>query len=73
MPLHDREMLPMNTRTKNRAWTLALVLFLGCAIYGRLQWLSLVIPGAVLVWYGLVSAGTGRAIAVRKQGRSGLH
>jgi len=63
----------MSTRTKNTAWTVGLALFLAFAIYGRLQWLSLVIPGAVLVWYGMVGSGTGRAIAVRKQGRSGLH
>jgi len=63
----------MSSRTKNTAWTVGLVPFLAFAIYGRLQWLSLVIPGAVLVWYGMVSSGTGRAIAVRKQGRSGLH
>ena len=63
----------MSTRGKNTVWTVALVLFLAFSIYGKLQWLSLVIPGAVLVWYGMVSSGTGRAIAVRKQGRSGLH
>jgi hypothetical protein len=63
----------MSTRTKNTVCTVALALFLAFAIYGKLQWLSLVIPGAVLVWYGLVSSGTGRGIAVRKQGRSGLH
>jgi hypothetical protein len=63
----------MSTRGKNTFWTVALVLFLAFAIYGRLQWLSLVIPGALLVWYGLVSSGTERGIAVRKQGRSGLH
>jgi hypothetical protein len=63
----------MSTRTKNTVFTVALVLFLAFAIYGKLQWLSLVIPGAVLVWYGLVSSGTEQVIAVRKQGRSGLH
>lgn len=63
----------MSSRTKNTVWTVALVLFLAFAIYGKLQWLSLVIPGAVLVWYGLVSSGPERGIAVRKQGRSGLH
>jgi len=63
----------MSTRGKNTAWTVTLVLFLAFAIYGKLQWLSLVIPGAVLVWYGLVTAGTEPGIAVRKPGRSGLH
>jgi hypothetical protein len=63
----------MSTRTKNTVWTVALMLFLAFAIYGRLQWLSLVLSGAVLVWYGLVNSATQRGIAVRKQGRSGLH
>lgn len=63
----------MSTRSKNTVWTVALLLFLAFAIYGKLQWLSLVIPGAVLVWYGLVTSGTERGIAVRKQSRSGLH
>jgi hypothetical protein len=63
----------MSTRTKNIVWTVALALFLALAIYDKLQWLSLVIPGAVLVWYGLVTSGTERGIAVRKQGRSDLH
>jgi hypothetical protein len=62
------EMPPMNTRTKNTAWTLALVLFLAFASYGRLQWLSLIIPGAVLTWYGLVAAGTRARNAGAKKG-----
>lgn len=63
----------MSARRKNTVWTVALARFLAVAIYGRLQWLSLAIPGAVLVWCGLVTSGTERGIAVRKTGGSGLH
>lgn len=63
----------MSTRTKNIAWTLALVVFLGVPIYGRLRWLSLVIPGALLVWYGLIASDRAQRIETRKSIRSGLH
>jgi len=39
---------------KSLAWTLALVLFLAVAIYNRFDWLGLMIPGAILIWYGVV-------------------
>jgi len=63
----------MSTRTKNMVWTLALVLFLALVIYGKFHWLSLLVPGALLVWYGLVMPVPGQRIAVRKPGRTGLN
>jgi hypothetical protein len=63
----------MSIRAKKMFWTTALVLFLAFAIYGRLQWLSLLIPGSLLLWYGLVTPVPRRRIAVRKHGRSGLN
>jgi len=34
--------------------TAALILFLAAAIYLQWQWLALIVPGAILVWIGLV-------------------
>jgi hypothetical protein len=36
------------------ASTAALILFLGAAVYLHWQWLALIVPGAILVWIGLV-------------------
>lgn len=63
----------MNPRIKNTASTLGLVLFLAVAIYVRFQWLSLIIPGAILIWYGFVAASRRQRIGMRKTGQSGLH
>jgi hypothetical protein len=63
----------MHTPTKKLVWTVALVLFLTFAVLARLQWLGLLVPGAVLVWYGLVARAPQRRIALQKPGRSGLH
>ena len=46
----------MNLHSKKTlGWTVALVLFLTVTILTRFQWQILVIPGAILVWYGLVA------------------
>ena len=36
------------------ASTAALILFLAAAVYLHWQWLALIVPGAILVWIGLV-------------------
>jgi len=36
------------------ASTAALILFLAAAMYLRWDWLALIVPGAILVWIGLV-------------------
>ena len=36
------------------ASTAALLLFLATAVYVRWDWLALIVPGAILVWIGLV-------------------
>jgi hypothetical protein len=33
--------------------TAALIVFLATAVYLQWQWLSLIVPGAILVWIGL--------------------
>ena len=58
---------------KSIAWTVVLVLFLGAAIYMRFQWLSLLIPGVLLMWYGLIKASPSPGIDLQKLNRSGLH
>ena len=64
----------MNLHSKKSiAWTMVLVLFLVAAIYIRFQWLSLLIPGAVLMWYGLVKTGSSPGIDLQKLNRTGLH
>ena len=58
---------------KSIAWTVLLILFLVFAICARLQWLSLLIPGALLMWYGLVKPAPRSRIALQKLHRGGLH
>jgi hypothetical protein len=41
-------------KAKALAWTLALVIFLVVVIYSRVDWLGLMITGAILIWYGFV-------------------
>lgn len=36
------------------ASTAALILFLAAAVYLHWQWLALIVPGAILLWVGLV-------------------
>jgi len=53
--------------------TAALVLFLTMAILLRLQWLELIIPGALMTWYGLVASAPQKRIAPQKPDPGGLH
>jgi hypothetical protein len=57
--------------TRTLVWTAILILFLAFEIYARYPWLSLVIPGTILMWYGLL-AEPGK-IAVRKHTGSDLN
>jgi hypothetical protein len=58
---------------KSMFWTATLILFLAVAIYRQVQWLSLIIPGAILMWCGLITAVRPQRIAVPKNTRTGLH
>ena len=63
----------MNLHSKRSiVWTVVLVLFMALEIYSRFPWLSLVIPGTILMWYGLLAEPQGE-IAVRNRTRSGLN
>jgi len=63
----------MNLHSKRSiVWTAVLVLFVASEIYSQFPWLSLVIPGTILMWYGLL-AEPRRKIAVRNRTRSGLN
>jgi hypothetical protein len=53
-------------------WTATLMVFLSVAIVSRFQWQVLVIPGAILVWYGLVAPAPRARIALHKPRRSDL-
>jgi hypothetical protein len=53
-------------------WTVVLLLFLAFEIYLRYPWLSLVIPGTILLWYGILAEDRGE-IAMRKRRGSGLN
>ena len=35
-------------------WTLALVIFILVAFYGKLDWSPVLIPSAILTWYGAI-------------------
>jgi hypothetical protein len=66
-------------RTKRAiVWTVILLLFLAFEVYVRYPWLSLVIPGTILMWYGLLVSGNGDAQhangsrAIQKRGPQGL-
>lgn len=37
---------------KSLGWTILLILFGVVALFGGVEWLSLLIPAALLVWYG---------------------
>jgi hypothetical protein len=54
-------------------WTAVLVLFLAAAILAGFEWLELIIPGAVLTWYGLVASAPRKRIGVQKLYRGGLN
>jgi hypothetical protein len=63
----------MNLHSKRTlAWTAALILFLATGAYAQWQWMSLIVPGAILVWIGLVMPAPARRIALQKRVRNGL-
>jgi hypothetical protein len=55
------------------ASTAALVFFLTAAVYLHWQWLSLIVPGAILVWVGLVMPTPRPRIGIQKNIRGGLN
>jgi hypothetical protein len=63
----------MIQRMKITAWSCALFLVIGVAITAHVQWLGLLIPSAIVVWYGIVAQTRRDAKAVRKPARIGLH
>ncbi len=64
----------MNIHSKKSiAWTVVLILLVAFAIYARFQWRSLLIPGALLMWYGLLQPAPRSRIALQKLSRRGLH
>ena len=54
-------------------WTAVLVLFVAAAILARFEWLELMIPGAVLTWYGLVAPAPQKRVVVKKLHPTDLH
>jgi hypothetical protein len=66
-------MARLNLHSKRAiVWTVVLALFVALEIYSQFPWLSLVIPGTILMWYGLLAEPRGK-IAVRNRPRSGLN
>lgn len=45
---------PEQTTISKRQWTGVLVCFIVVAIYGKLDWLPILIPSAILIWYGII-------------------
>jgi hypothetical protein len=60
-------------RTKSIAWTVGLVMLLALAALLRFAWLSLLVPGAILTWYGVVAAPPAGKNGLRNHGRTGLN
>ena len=58
--------------TRTLVWTTILILFVAFEIYAQYPWLSLVIPGTVLMWYGLLAEPRSK-IAMRKGTGSDLN
>jgi len=57
--LSQQEESTMNTNSKGTnskqamAWTLVLIILGIAALYGGAKWLTLLVPAAALVWYGV--------------------
>jgi uncharacterized membrane protein YgaE (UPF0421/DUF939 family) len=63
----------MNPRARRSiAWTLGLVLLVAIAVVFRFNWLALLIPGTILMWYGVVATPDDKN-ALRNRSRSGLN
>jgi len=58
--------------TRTLVWTTILTLFMAFEIYSGYPWLSLVIPGTILMWYGLLAEPRSK-IAMRKRSGSDLN
>jgi hypothetical protein len=58
--------------TRAIVWTVILALFVAFEVYSRYAWLPLVIPGTVLMWYGLLAELPDKN-AVRNRTRSDLN
>jgi hypothetical protein len=66
-------MVRVNWHSKRTlVWTTIMASFLGFEVYLRYPWLSLVIPGTVLMWYGLLAEPRSK-IAMRKRTASDLN
>jgi hypothetical protein len=52
---------------KIAAWSFALFLVVGGATAAHAEWLGLLIPSAILVWYGIVTQARRDAKAARKR------
>jgi hypothetical protein len=58
--------------TRAIVWAVLLAIFVLIEVYARSAWLSLAIPGAILLWYGLVAEPKGK-IALRNRPGIDLH
>jgi hypothetical protein len=54
-------------------WTLTLALFVALVVAARFQWRSLLIVGAILMWYGLVMGAMRKPRVVQRPARTGLN
>jgi len=54
-------------------WTVGLVLLVAIAVVFRFDWLGLLIPGMILMWYGVVARTPDDKNALRNRSRSGLN
>jgi hypothetical protein len=53
MRTNSKSMIFNNANSgKSIAWTIVLIIFGIAALYGGVKWLSLLVPAAILVWYG---------------------
>jgi len=55
------------------AWTGAVILVLEIAVAIRFEWLGLLIPGAILMWYGIVAQAPTDKSDPRNVARGGLN
>jgi hypothetical protein len=55
------------------ASTAALLIFLAVLVYNQFDWLGLMIPGAILMWYGFVGATLLEKTGARNRKRSSLN
>jgi hypothetical protein len=63
----------MSMQARTVGWTFALLVFFALAIRTDFPWRGLAIPGAMLMWYGLVTRANRSANPVQKPGPGGLH